>query len=314
MDTAQFVEHKGNLKFRYTVAYLVEGLQGPSNGPLLLYSDAAQGKKISLTGNAHESWNHIDTVHTIANITLTAMFQGKVWDLNDFASHVSATTQERVRRYGDKSAFLVVEASHEEDGARIGAIGQSDAREFCLAFANGFRDEVEPRHKTFLDQSQAFLSFAMPSVSGLQLAGSCIVADHPSGKPLYVMTASMSARPTLSAPIPAEGLDLFASLFRNSAKLEDFQTAFQLFAGSAANVRDNLRAFLFAFTALDSFLSRFFKKYKQRLLQHRKDNLSPVIKTYVEEIEQRREKQGRTEDDHPNVQRRYVGSAPFISV
>jgi hypothetical protein len=41
------------------------------------------------------------------------------------------------------------------------------------------------------------------------------------------------------------------------------------------------------------------KSTNNALLQHRKDNLSPIIKTYVEEIEQRREKQGRTEDDHP---------------
>jgi hypothetical protein len=38
---------------------------------------------------------------------------------------------------------------------------------------------------------------------------------------------------------------------------------------------------------------------QERLLQHRKDALSPEIQNYVEEIEQRRKDQGRTEDDYP---------------
>lgn len=193
----------------------------------------------------------------------------------------------------------MVEASHEEEAGRIGTIGQSEQREFCLALPNGFMGEVEARHKVFLEQSQALLSFVIPSVTGLQPAGKCIVADHPSGKPLYVLTFGMTARPSVLKPMLANGPELFATLFQHSADLEYFQTAFRLSAGSTSNARDNLRAFLFAFTALDSFLSRFFKKYKQRLLHHRKDSLSPAIQTYVEEIEQRREKQGRTEDDYP---------------
>jgi hypothetical protein len=56
----------------------------------------------------------------------------------------------------------VVEASHEEEAANIGTIGQSDERDFCFALPNGgFRDAVAKRHKAFLDQSQSFLFFAM---------------------------------------------------------------------------------------------------------------------------------------------------------
>jgi hypothetical protein len=39
--------------------------------------------------------------------------------------------------------------------------------------------------------------------------------------------------------------------------LETFQTTFRLLAGSASNARDNLRAFLFAFTALEVFVGKF---------------------------------------------------------
>jgi hypothetical protein len=170
----------------------------------VFYSNEVLGKKVYLTSHSDESWNHIDTVQTIGYVILTSIFHGKTWDITEFADHLSETAQERLRRYGDNSAFLVLEASHEEEAARIGTIAESEERNFCLALPNGFRDEVETRHKTFLDQAQSFLYFAMPIVSGLQLAGSCIVADHPSGKPLYLMTGSMSARPTLSAPIPTD--------------------------------------------------------------------------------------------------------------
>lgn len=287
------------MRFRYIAACLVEGLQSPADGFISLYSNEAEGKKVFLSGNTHENWNHIDTVHTIANITLKSMFQGGIFDLSQLKSYVTATTEERVRRYGPAAAFLIVEASYADETGRIGTIGQSDQREFCLALPNGFMGEVEARHRAFLEKSQALLSFVIPSVAGLQFAGKCVVADHPSGKPLYVMTFGMNARPSISKPIPTDGPELFARLFQDSVALEYFQTAFRLAAGSTSNARDNLRAFLFAFTALDSFLSRFFKKYKQRLLQHRKDSLSPAIQTYVEEIEQRRETQGPTEEDYP---------------
>ena len=110
------------------------------------------------------------------------------------------------------------------------------------------------------------------------------MVDHPSGKPLYVITPSMNVRPTLSAPIPADGPELIATLFRHSAEFNNFQTAFRLLAGSVSNARDNLRAFLFAFTALDSFLSKFFKQHKTQLLQLTKADLSIKIHDYVERI------------------------------
>jgi hypothetical protein len=56
---------------------------------------------------------------------------------------------------------------------------------------------------------------------------------------------------------------------------------------------------LFAFTALESFLSRFFKQHKQVLLQHRNLPLLDEIKEYLEKIEKKREEQGRTDEDFP---------------
>jgi hypothetical protein len=153
----QTVSPSDKLKFRYIAAYLVEGLQGTTDGTRLFYSNDALRKKVYLTNHSHEIWNHIDTVQTIAYLILTTMFQGKTWDLTEFGGHVSATAQERLRRYGTSSAFLVLETSHEEEAARIGTIGESAERDFCLALPNGFRDEVETRHKTFLEQAQSFL-------------------------------------------------------------------------------------------------------------------------------------------------------------
>jgi hypothetical protein len=290
------------LKFRYIAAYLVDGLQTPSDSTRLVYSNDSSGKKVYLTDPSHEIWNHIDTVQTIAHVTLSMMFQGKTWDLTRFREHVSATAQERKQRYGTVSAFMILEASHEEKASRIMPIGESAERDFCLALPNGFRDEVEERHKTFLQQAQSFLYFAIPSVSGLQMVGSCILADHPGGKSLYVLTGSFSARPSILRPFPTtleDGPELLVSLFDHSVELEAYQTTFKLFAGSATNVRDNLRAFLFAFTALEAFLSRFFKRNKQTLSQHRSLALSSEIRDYVEAIEKRRKDQGRTEDDYP---------------
>jgi hypothetical protein len=137
------------MKFRYIAAYLVEGLQSPADGPLLLFSDAQKGKKVFLTGYTHDGLNHIDSVHTIG-IALTAMFHGETWDPNQFGPYLAETQQNRIRRYGDNAAFLVVEASHEADAESIGTIGQSEDRDYCLAITNGFKDAARERHKHFL--------------------------------------------------------------------------------------------------------------------------------------------------------------------
>ena len=276
------------MKFCYIAAYLVEGLQSPADGPLLLFSDAQQGKKVFLTGYTHDGLNHIDSVHTIG-IALTAMFHGETWDPNQFGPYLAETQQNRIRRYGDNAAFLVVEASHEADAASIGMIGQSEDRDYCLAITNGFKDAARERHKHFLDQSQTFLSFAMPSVTGFEETGSCIVADHPSGKPLYVLSASMIGRLSVSSPIPENGPEQFATLFQHSAELDNFQTVFRLSAGSASNARDNLRAFLFAFTALEVFVGKCIHWYKTQLEGLTERDRSPKIHTYLERLRQCKE-------------------------
>jgi len=284
MKSSRTVQPSDILTFRYTAAYLVEGLQNPLEGPRLLYSDSEQSKKIYLTDQSYEGLHHIDTVHTLGNIFLTTMLQGKSWDFNAFTDYVSATNQERLKRYGSNAAFLIVEASHEEEAASIGTIAESDERNFCLALPNMFKDKVRELHKSFITKAQAFLSFGMPDVIGLQNVGDCIVADHPSGKPLYVMTFSMSANPTLLKPIPAGSLDAFAEFFTDPDDSLTLETATRLSADSLLNRRDNLRSFVFAFTALDSFLSKFYKQHKQDLLQLTEADLSTRIYEYVERI------------------------------
>ena len=55
------------------------------------------------------------------------------------------------------------------------------------------------------------------------------------------------------------------NIIQASVELTDFQTVFRLSAGSASNRRDNLRAFLFAFTALEVFVGKFSTQYRTQL-------------------------------------------------
>jgi len=192
----------------------------------LLFSDAKQGKKVFLTGYTHDGLNHIDSVHTIG-IALTAMFHGETGTHSILASSSRDSTRQSPA-YGDNAAFLVLEASHEADAASIGTIGQSEDRDYCLAIANGFKDTTREKHKHFLISRQIFLSFAMPSVTGFEEIGSCIVADHPSGKPLYVLSASITGRLSVSSPYLKNGPEQFAALLKHSAELDNFQTVFRL--------------------------------------------------------------------------------------
>jgi hypothetical protein len=287
------VEPTDKLRFRYIAAYFVNGLQCPTTGPVLVFSDAAQGKKLLLTDYSHENLRHIDTKVSIANLILNASFQAKTLDLGEVKNQSPKEQEDRIRRYGQRAAYLLVEASHEQEASAIGQIGESDKREFCLALPNGFVQATRERHKLFIDQAQAFLCFSMPNVSGFEEVGQCVVASHPSGKPLYVLSFGMGTpRLSVLSAVPTDGPKQFADLFQHSSKLAPFQSAFRLAAGSASNARDELRAFLFAFTALEVFINKVFSDHKQRLLAYRKGDLPSGLESHVAEIEQRMREQG----------------------
>jgi hypothetical protein len=302
---------EAKLKLRYIVAYRVEGLESPE-APVLLYSDDEQGKKVVLTGHTYEGLHHIATGHTIADMLLTGIFQEKTWNRNEFAGRVSMTEQDRIRRYGPNTAFLVVEASYAENPASIGQMVQPNNCEFYVAIANSSQDEVEKRHKLFLNQSQAFLAFTMPDINGFEEAGTCIMGNHPNGELLYVRTVSVG-RPRLivSNRISTGGPERYASFFRHATELDEFRTTFRLSVGSALNPQDNLRSFVFAFNALESFVKEFFKQNRKRLLK--KENLSLRIKTYIEEIEKRREDERRIKDDFP-LKYKFALIASFLAL
>jgi hypothetical protein len=64
---------------------------------------------------------------------------------------------------------------------------------------------------------------------------------------------------------------------------------FRLSAGSASNARDNLQAFLFAFTALEVFVGKCMLRYKTQLEGLTERDHSPKIHTYLERLRQRKE-------------------------
>lgn len=109
---------------------------------------------------------------------------------------------ERVRRFGPSAAYLVIEASHEQEASAVGPIGDGENRDYCLALPNGFVQTTQERHDQFVSQIQAFAAFSIPNITGFQKIGHCVVANHPSGKPLYVRSCEMNARPSVLGPLP----------------------------------------------------------------------------------------------------------------
>jgi hypothetical protein len=60
-----------------------------------------------------------------------------------------------------------------------------------------------------------------------------------------------------------------------------------------------LRAFLFAFTALEVLINKVFRDHEQTLLVYRNGKLPSALELHVGQIEQRMREQGRAADDYP---------------
>lgn len=152
-----------NLAFRYIQAYLIEGLQAPRGGAKEVYSDEALGKKVFLTDRSAAIWDHFDRAQSLAYSIVTTIVGIGTLDANSVSARLSEAREERLRKFNVQSAFLVIEAAYLTRGERLGLAGRSVWGNFGLALPNGFREEVEAKHKPFFQQAQSFLYFAFPS-------------------------------------------------------------------------------------------------------------------------------------------------------
>ena len=61
------------LTFRHIEAYLVEGLQAPTDGAKQIYSDKTVGKKVYLTDRSDDIWSYFDTAQSLAYSIVTTI-------------------------------------------------------------------------------------------------------------------------------------------------------------------------------------------------------------------------------------------------
>jgi hypothetical protein len=67
---------------------------------------------------------------------------------------LAETAKERLQKFNDQSASLIVEAAYATEGARLDIAGESVWGNFGLALPIGFREEVEISHKPFFEQAR----------------------------------------------------------------------------------------------------------------------------------------------------------------
>jgi hypothetical protein len=280
------------MKFRYLSAYAVTGLIPPKNGELYtLLSDAGQGKSAWLAGPSHPVLHQIIRAETIGILAFDKAFKGTSFD--ELENRFLTRKNDWFRQF-ENSAFLILEAYHDEDATNLGQITEPANHNFCLTYISRFADEFEAKHSSFSAVAQALLSFAFPNVAGSSLVRSCNIGNY-NGKDLHVIRFSVGV-PTVSTSITQEGVEALTKMFACWSNLTLSQTVFRLYADSLSDPADNLRAFLFAFTALEVFLKSRFSKQKERLCGPVRHSVFGKTQSYVERIERNLRDTGHTGD------------------
>jgi hypothetical protein len=250
------------MKCRHSIAFRVEGLRSPDPNPVIVLSEIG-GRTAILTSQPDRDLLEIDTRVALSNACLNTLFAGITYESGPKAVEIEIKKlrQERLRKYASL-VYLLVTATHEIEHEDLSDVAK------CSPYFNepNLQKRLRAEDEEFVERCCATLILSQRNVSGLFYErDESFFIEHPSSQPVYVMSFSMSATPTVSRPLDVDdqGRPVFFQLSQSEGT--DLRTVFRLVKNSFGAGQDNLRAFLFLWTALEVFINKYCEENAQAI-------------------------------------------------
>lgn len=266
------------MRYEYIAVYEVKGLiHNPDAHDVEVYTaDDGYSVKAILTDRLDEYCSRLDCAHALGNLLLRGLVGGQVSDdlAMELESQIRRIREPRSKIIG-RSEVLVFTAEGEVEPDLSAPRTETDG------FVFGFR----------LVDKQKIVNAHSAQLNGV-LAALCLSAEHDTiqirriqkdvymvnecGKPVYSFDLSASASAFLSKRTTDK---VISEVQRRAAALtgaESVAKVNRLLVQAISSENDNLRRFIFGWSALEIFINKVFPEYEQTLFAYVLPETRPV--------------------------------------
>lgn len=256
------------MKYKYLSLFHIGGLHVPKDKDIVTLveynpNDAHSNSQITLASNADFLVFLRDRGLAIWQVWANAMLGGV--SMEPFPEKVREATakiqEQREKEFGSGS-FLVFEFTGESDYKLPERFESID--DYIFEFDEGNLFDKAQIRKTFIpsiNKTLACLFLVSNADYEIKKISYGIHLVNEDGKTIYPIRSTFEINPTVSSTLNEDLKNKFTKYIITASNNSDYNKIYYLLT-QAAEDKDNLRSFLFAWTAFEIFISTAFEEYK----------------------------------------------------
>lgn len=264
------------MRYHYMAVYKILGLTWPEDHPdCTLVELPSQGAVALLTGDADRHCAIVDRDQAYRALLMSAIFGPP--EEGDFRAKLSTriTRIEEERRKHGTGAFLVFDADGEIEVRPMELVGDYGEFAFCDYALD--KEAIRERHKPAIAGVLTTLSLRPDIYPNVRKITDAVYLVADGEKTIHVSTLSSSATGHAARAVLDDDVRFVAEHAARLVEDPELTRVTRLLTQSLGQHADNLRAFLFAWTALEIFVNKAFKVYEQRWLSRFTGSNSPAL-------------------------------------
>lgn len=262
-----------DMKYQYVVLNAVRGLFKQTDSDKELINDLSSGFRAILTSNPDALCFEIDRKMAVACSMLNNMFGGHGEQLTPeerIDAEIRKIRESRKEKHKDDLYLVCImegdvddfESSHENEIGDFIVCLDAVPKESIIT---GAKPYVLAALSALVLSTDSNITFTELSKSSVFFRGD--------GKPIYPFQFSSSANLSTSSPITPETLASIEGWYKILSTEKDLDKVKRLLVASVQIKDDRLRSFIFAWTALESFVNKVFPLYEERFFDESKSHI-----------------------------------------
>lgn len=252
------------MRYTYVSAWKVVGgiNMAAADAARVLHED--DNCRITLTGTPDEQLAIIDKGSAAASLLLRGLFNAQKFP-DPAAAIASEMADIRAQRMAKSKTVtvLVIEAF----GTCEATIGKSNEVDgLLLAFDAIDKTAIRERHKEMIASAKLAVAFESAPPSRLTKFAEGIYLNDRSGRTVYSLTFQMNARGYISSKVTDEAAKRISERIVSVGLRDELRSVCRLYAQTAENEDEPLKAFLFSWSALEILIAKLFIAFEEEFM------------------------------------------------
>lgn len=254
------------MRYSYKAAWsVVGGINLPKDEQLVeIYR--TEHCRFVLTSNPNDLLAEIDRGFAVGRLMLWGSGPSKL--LSELAAEIEEIKAERTKK-ARSHAVLVFEATGEIDAVFKEPVVERDG--YLVTYDAVDKQALARVHRAEIEAMKLALAFESKEPSRFVHLANGIYLINDTGKPVYSINFSMSAEGMISSNLSSEMVKRISARYTRVHKEGNLKSVVRLFSQMADYETDQLKMFLFGWTALEIIVAKAFSNYEHVFL-------SPLVK------------------------------------